>query len=78
MVVRRASQFLGTLGQGEVDDPVTCNQRLFAAASHNEVDFIRLYNTPVYGALIDYAYALMAETRPGGPASDWGVKGVPA
>jgi len=71
MMVRRAAQFLGTIAQDGPDDPVTCVQRIMLAAGAREVDFIRLYRTPLYGAVIDYAYAVLSEQRPGGPAGDW-------
>ena len=71
MVVRRAAQFLGTIAQDEPGDPVTCVQRIMRAAGSREVDFIRLYRTPLYGAVIDYAYAVLDEKREGGPAGDW-------
>jgi hypothetical protein len=71
MVVRRAAQFLGTIAQGEPDDPVTCIQRVMRAAGSREVDFIRLHSTPLYAAVVDYAYAILSEKREGGPAGDW-------
>ena len=71
MTVRRAAQFLGTIAQGEPSDPVSCYQRVMATASAREADFIRLYKTPVYAAVVDCAYTILNEERPGGPASDW-------
>lgn len=69
--VRRASQFLRGVAPGGPEDPVTCVQRILASAGSREVDFIRLYSTPLYAAVIDYAYVLLGEKRPGGPAGDW-------
>jgi hypothetical protein len=71
MTVRRAAQFLSTIAQGEPSDPVSCNQRIMAKASAREAEFIRLYSTPVYAEIVDFAYAILAETRPEGPAADW-------
>lgn len=71
MVVRRAAQFLSTISSGEHDDPVACVQRIMKASGSREVDFIRLYSTPLYAAVVDYAYAVLSEKRPGGPAGDW-------
>lgn len=70
--VRRAAQFLrSTVRPGVSSSPATCTQRLMEAAGSREVDFIRLYSTPLYAAVIDLAYAALGEERAGGPAGDW-------
>lgn len=68
MAVRRAASWLSTIAQGEPTDPVTCHQQLLAKASVNEVAFIRLHKAGIQDEVIDLAYAILGEQRPGGPA----------
>jgi hypothetical protein len=68
MAVRRAAHFLGTIAQGESSDPVTCWQQVLAKASAREIDFIRLAKAGIQDEMIDLAYAILTEDRPGGPA----------
>lgn len=68
MAVRRAAQFLGTIAQDESSDAVTCWQRVLAKASASEVAFIRLTKAGIQEEVIDLAYAVLGEGRPGGPA----------
>ncbi len=70
MAIRRAAQFLGTIASGERTDPATCYQRVLAKVS-TETQFIRLRHSYIRAEIIDMAWAVLGENRPGGPASNW-------
>lgn len=69
--VRRAAHFMSQIAQDEPTDPVTCHYRVLAKASANEAAFIRLAKAGIQDEVVDVAYAVLAEDRPGGPASTW-------
>lgn len=67
MAIRRAASALA-LNAGEPSEAGRCVQRLLAKASAGEVRFVRLRKGGVQDEIIDLAYAVLREDRPGGPA----------
>ena len=67
MTMRRAAQYAErTRGPGH---PIQgCLAALLAKASVNEMSFIALSKRAFYPEVIDLAYAVLGEERPGGPA----------
>lgn len=55
------------------DDPPSlfmCSAALFRKASARELLYAELTRRPFYGEVIDLAYAVLGEARPGGSAAD--------
>jgi hypothetical protein len=68
MAIRRAAQYLRTIASGEATDQVTCKQILLERVSSREADFIRLRKAGIQAEVIDLAWAVLGEERPGGSA----------
>ena len=69
MVLRRASVGLTRLAEDDASARIlTATAALLRRASSSECAFIRLAKAGVQGELIDLAYAVTGEERPGGPA----------
>lgn len=63
---------------GDPLSPFQCSAALFRVATRNEVAFIRLAKAGVQNELIDLAWAVLGEKRPGGPAAMEGERGETA
>lgn len=74
MALRRAAQHLQSskdyaLAELYGDAVILTQTALFKRASARELDFIELSKRPFFGEVIDLAWAVIGEARPGGPAA---------
>lgn len=68
--VRRAAGKLESDPPGGPANPYACVRRLLAKAGAREMAFFELSKRSFFPEVIDLAYAVLGEERPGGPASE--------
>lgn len=71
MAVRRAAQYVESgKAHAHGDEVAAAQAALLRKASAREMGFIELYKRTFYAEVIDLAYAIMGERRPGGLAAE--------
>lgn len=70
MTMRRAAMNLAELGDAAAGPILAATAATLRKASANETAFIRLAKAGVQNEMIDLAWAVIGEARPGGPAVD--------